>query len=94
MHEAQHAAGGGGIVYRRAEDDAVRLLHQGQNLSHRAAKDAFAGFGTAATAHATTHRRAADVENRRFDAGLLQHASHFVQSGIGAAVFVRTAIDQ
>src|SRR5699024_5110425 len=45
-------------------------------------------------AHAAAHRGGTDVEDGGFDAGILQSPGHLGQGGIGAAVFVRAAVDQ
>ena len=79
---------------RRAEHDAVGLLDQRQHVGHRAAEHAFASLAAAAAAHTAAHRRRADVENRRLDARFVQHLGHLGQGCVGAAVFVRTAVDQ
>ena len=79
---------------RRAEHDAVGLLDQRQHVGYRAAEHAFARLAAAAAAHTAAHRRRADVENRRLDARFVQHFGHLGQGCVGAAVFVRTAVDQ
>ena len=81
-------------MHRRAEHKAVGLLCQRQHVGHRPAKDAFAGLGAAAAAHAAAYRRAADVEDLGLDAVGLQGGGHFAQGGAGAAVFVRAAVDE
>lgn len=94
MHKAQHAGRRRGVVDRRAEHDAVGLLDQRQHVGHRAAEHAFARLAAAAAAHTAANRRRADVENRRLDARFVQHLGHLGQGCVGAAVFVRTAVDQ
>ena len=94
VHEAQHAGGGSGIVHRRAENDAVRLLDQGQHIHHRAAEDALTSLGAAAAAHTAAHRGPADVEDGGLDAFLVEDLGHLGESSIGAALFVRAAVDQ
>ena len=81
-------------MYRCAKHDAVSLFHQRQHVGHRPAKDAFARLAAAAAAYTAAHRGRADVEDRRFDARFVQRLGHLGQCCVGAAVFVRAAVDQ
>ena len=81
-------------MYRSTKHNAVGLFHQRQNVNDWPAEYAVSGFGAAAAAHTAAHRRRADVEDRRLDARFVQHLGHLGQGCVGAAVFVRTAVDQ
>ena len=94
MHKAQHARCRGGIVDRCAKDDTVSLLHQRQHIRHGTAEDALARLGTAAAAYASAHRRPADVEDGGLNAFPVEDLGHLGESSIGAAFFMRAAVDQ
>ena len=94
VHEAGHVAGSRGVVHRAAKHEAVGGLCLFNGLVDHAAKHAAIALGTAAAADAAAHGFAADMQDLSVHTGIIQFLCNERKGGIGAAFFVRAAVDE
>ena len=79
---------------RASEHKAVCRLRLPDKLDDRTAEDAFAFLAAAAAADAAADGRRADPENFRLHAAGFERLCDLLQGSVGAAVFVRAAVDE
>ena len=96
VQQRDEGAVGGGVIHRRADDQAVGVLHLLQHPVHQVVvKHAAAGiFLTPAAGGAAPDGLAHHVEDLRLHPFTFQGGGNLPQSGGGAAVHVGAAVEQ
>ena len=81
-------------MYGRAEDEAVEFGGAGDDLVDRVADETAACGEAASAADASGHGLDAEPKRLRVDTLLFESSGHFGECREGAALSVRTAVDQ
>ena len=82
-------------MHRRAHDHSIGFVQQLYGLVDQVVrKEAVAGFGTAATSGSWLNRAVAYMQFLASYAFAFQFFSNFTQSSVGAAILMRTAVDE
>ena len=81
-------------MHRAAEHKAVGSLGLLDGLVDHAAEHAAIACGAAAAADAAAHGLAADMQDLSVHTGIVQFLCNERKGGIGAAFFVRAAVDE
>ena len=81
-------------MHRAAEHEAIGSFGLLDGLIDHAAKHAAVACGTAAAADAAAHGFAADMQDLGVHTGIVQFLCNERKGGIGAAFFVRAAVDE
>ena len=81
-------------MHRAAEHEAIGSFGLLDGLVDHTAKHAAIACGTAAAANAATHGFAADMQDLSVHTGIVQFLCNERKGGIGAAFFVRAAVDE
>ena len=81
-------------MHRAAEHEAIGSFGLLDGLVDHAAKHAAVACGTAAAADAAAHGFAADMQDLSVHTGIVQFLCNERKGGIGAAFFVRAAVDE
>lgn len=95
IHEGRQRPRRSRIMNRRAENEAVRLSRQLRKRIHAVVfPKAHSVFATETAADAARDGGGTDLKDFRFDFQLIQNVRCFAQSGVRAAVGVRTAVNE